>query len=119
VDAEDGVIVIGWAAQHAIELGPAEALVERVDLLSAVGHRRVVALGGAELEVLREIVDLLAELLREIERRLDLGALAEDLLSALLIVPEPLRKGDLVQVFELSSQVRDVKNAPLAPQSAF
>ncbi len=65
-----------------------------------------------------EILDLAAEPLRHLELRLDLGALAEDGLGFFRIVPEPRRQRRLGQVLEHPFELGDVKDAPLAPQSA-
>ena len=40
-------------------------------------------------------------------------------LSLVVVVPEPRDQGHLGQIIELSLKPRDVKDAPLAPQSAF
>jgi len=79
----------------------------------------VVVLRGAELEVLEGVVDLATEARGELDLGLGLGALAQDALRLLVVVPEPWRQRPLGQIFEDSLEPRDVKDAPLAPQSAF
>jgi predicted transcriptional regulator len=119
VDADDRVVLIGGAAQHAIELGLAHPLVDRAHLLGAVGERSLVVLGRGELEVLERVVDLAPELLREIELRLGVRALAQRGLSLVLVVPESRRERRLRQLVQQSLEFGDVKDAPLAPHSAF
>ena len=60
-----------------------------------------------------------AELLGELELRLDLRALAQDGLGLVVVVPEARGERRLGQIFEHAFELRDVKDAPLAPQSAF
>ena len=86
---------------------------------SASAIARLVVLGGAELEVLARVVESRVELLDELELLLDRGALAEH-------APAPSRgrsrtRGErlLVQLVELRVQLRDVKDAPLAPVAPF
>jgi hypothetical protein len=87
-------------------------------LLRCVGDHRLVALGDAEFEVLLDIGELLAELLRELELRLGLGALAKGLLGGFVVVPEAGNERGLVQIFKQARETRDVKDAPLAPRDA-
>jgi hypothetical protein len=118
VDREDGVRLVGGAREHALELGLAEPLVDHRRLLGSVGDDGLVPLGDAEFEVLLEVGELFAELLRELELRLGLRAFAQGLLGGLVVVPEAGDERGLVQIFEQASQSRDVKDAPLAPRDA-
>jgi hypothetical protein len=67
-----------------------------------------------DLEELEVVTDLLLEAFEAGDLLLGLGALAEELLRLLLIVPEPGRTGPVVQLIEFSLEGRDVKDAPLA-----
>jgi hypothetical protein len=93
-------------------------LIERHNLLLAVRDHGVVVFGRAELEVLGRILDLAAELLRELELRFDVGALAQRGLCFGLVVPEARGERLLGQLGEQSLKLGDVKDAPLAPHSA-
>jgi hypothetical protein len=119
LDAQDGVAAIGRAGEHAIELGLAELLIDARDLRLGVGDDRLVIFGGAELEVLGRVLDLPTELVRHLQLGFDGRALAQDALGLVVVVPEPWGQGHLGEIFELSLEPRDVKDAPLAPQSAF
>jgi hypothetical protein len=111
--------VVGRAGQHALQLRLAQARVDRLGLVGRVGDDGLVVLGGAELEVLLGVADVLLELLCELEALGDRLLLLEDLLRGFVVVPEAGAQGRLVQIFELTLEPRDVKDAPLAPQSAF
>jgi hypothetical protein len=111
--------VVCRAGEHALELGLPETRIERLGLRGGVGDDGLVVLGGAELEVLGEVAEILLDAPRELELGLDLRALAERALGLLVVVPEAGGEGELVQLLELSGEPSDVKDAPLAPHGAF
>jgi hypothetical protein len=117
VDLHDRVRAIGLAAEHARELELPKSLLESRKLLEDVALDRFglgPAFGGRQLEEPGVVVDLLTELLDARDLLFDVRALAQDDLRLGLIVPEARRAGAIVQLFELSPQGRDVKDAPLA-----
>src|SRR5690606_29529437 len=106
------------AAQHPRELDLADPPLEGVDLLLGLGEGGVVALLDRELEEHLGVFDLAADGLDERELALDARALAQKALRLLLVVPETGLQGELIQLFEVAFQLGDVKETPLAPQSA-
>ena len=85
----------------------------------AVGERRVVVFRRGHFQVLFEVRDFSREPLRKFEFLLDIGAFTERGLRLGLFVPEARFEGLVGQFREKTVEFRDVKDAPLAPQSAF
>jgi hypothetical protein len=69
---------------------------------------------GAELQQHEVVVDLARELLDAVDLLFDLGALPKERLCLRRVFPEGGGPGAIVQLFELPTQCRDVKDAPLA-----
>jgi DNA-binding transcriptional LysR family regulator len=111
--------VIDRTRQHANELGLTQPAVHRTNLRLGVRDRGLVVLRRAEIEVVRRVVQILAELLDRLEQLLDLGALAQKRLRLLGSVPEVGGPCLLVQLREPFLESGDVKDAPLAQGSAF
>ena len=76
---------------------------------------RLVVFSRSELEVFEGIVDLLAQRLDQIDPLLSGGALSHQDLRLLLVVPEVRLGRQLIELFDLSFQPRNVKETPLAP----
>jgi hypothetical protein len=110
--------VIDWTREHARELGLAEPLLESRDLRLGVGDGGLIVLGHAELEVAVGVGELLVELLDHVELLLDVGALTQEHLGLGLVVPEAGSARLFVQLGKSSFELRDVKDAPLAPVGA-
>ena len=110
--------MIDRTGEHPRELGLAELRLEADDLRLGIGDRGGVVLGHAELEVTVGVGELLVELLNHVELLLDVGTLPEQGLRLGLIVPEVRRARLLVQLGKSSFELRDVKDAPLAPVGA-
>ncbi|AKU98597.1 hypothetical protein AKJ09_05261 [Labilithrix luteola] len=107
--------MVDRAGEHAAELGLAETLLQRRELLPDFVDDRVVFLGGAELEELLGVVDVTGELVDSLDFLLDVRTLARDRLRLLRVVPEAWGERGVVQALDLFLQFRDVKDAPLAP----
>jgi hypothetical protein len=106
--------VVDLAGEHPTELCGAEAFFEGGDLGFDLGDDAFVFLRHAELEELLRVVDVSGELLRRLDALLDRRTLPRDRLGLLRIVPEPRGERGLVEAFDVSLQLRDVKDAPLA-----
>ena len=119
VDADDRVRAVGRSGEHALELELAQLLVERVDLRRRVLLGSLVLLLGGQLEVVGDVGELSVDLAQKRELGLDRGAGAQNGLRRLLVVPKAGLERLVVQLVELSFQLGVVKDAPLAPQSAF
>ena len=78
-------------------------------------NRAFVVLLSPQLEVLEGVVDLSTERFHEIDPLLSDRALAHQRLRFLLIIPEVGLARQLVEFFDLSLQLRNVKETPLAP----
>jgi hypothetical protein len=72
------------------------------------------ALFGAELEQDEVVLELAIELRDAVDLLFGVRALAQERLGLGRVVPEVGRAGAVVQLIELSTQGRDVKDAPLA-----
>jgi hypothetical protein len=96
----------------------AEPRFDAQDLRLGVGDGRLIVFGDAELEILIGVGELFVELLERLELAFDVGALAEQRLRLALIVPEIGGAGLFVQLGKSSFELRDVKDAPLAPVGA-
>ena len=99
VDAHDRVGVGGGPRQHALELGPARAIGQRLPLPFDLLHDRLVALGFAEIEQLDRVGNLAGEARDRAQRLLYGGALAQQRLGLLLVVPEIGAARQLVELF--------------------
>ncbi len=118
VDADDGVGVVDGAGEHARELRLAKPRLDGRDLRLGVGDGRLIVLRDSELEVPVGVREVLVELLDHLELLLDIGALAKERLRLALVVPEVGRARLFVQLGKSSFELRDVKDAPLAPDGA-
>jgi hypothetical protein len=107
--------VVDRAGEHAPELGRADARLEGRRLRGGLGDRRLVVLGGAEVQQDDRVVQVPRQLLDARELLLEAGALAVDDLRRLLILPEAGRERLLLELVYLRFELRKVKDAPLAP----
>jgi hypothetical protein len=107
--------VIDGARQHAPELRAADALLERRKMRLGFVDGRFVVLGGAELEEHGGVVEIARELFDRVDLLLDARTLARDRLGFLRIVPKARCERLLFELRDLRSQLRKVKDAPLAP----
>jgi hypothetical protein len=111
--------MVDRSGEHPRELGVADPRVERRELRAHLGDRRLVVLRGPELEKDVRVLDVADELLGAADQLLERRALAVDGLRLLLVVPEPGREGLPLEALRLRLQLREVKDAPLAPEDAF
>jgi hypothetical protein len=101
--------------EHPSELGLPHAPLERGhERLGLVNRRRVVPL-RAEVEEDLRVVDVAPKLLERRDGLLEARALARDGLRLLRVVPEPRDKRLLAEAVDFLLQLREVKDAPLAP----
>jgi hypothetical protein len=107
--------VVDRAREHPRELGSPDALLERGDLRLGLGDGRLVVLGRPELEQDARVLEVARQLLDAPDLLLDPGAATGDALGLLLIVPETRGEGQLLEPVDLRLELREVKDAPLAP----
>jgi hypothetical protein len=107
--------VIDGAGEHALELRLADSRLERGGLRGRLGDGGLVVLGGAEVEEDDGVVEVAGELLDAGDVLLDRRAPARDPLRLFLIVPEPGGERQLLEPVDLRLELRQVKDAPLAP----
>jgi hypothetical protein len=111
--------VVDGTGEHASELRAADDLVDRLHLALGIGEGVFVALLDGELEVLRSVFELLSQRLDGVDLLFDARAPSQDLLGFVLVVPEVGCSGLFVELVQLLGKSRDVKDASLAPHSAF
>lgn len=87
-------------------------------LLGRIGDGALVLLLGGKLQVFDDLVELGPDAFYQSELGLGGRAAPQDGLRLGLVVPEALGEGLLGQLLERLGELGDVKNAPLAPQSA-
>ena len=119
MNTDDRGGLIRRSRKHPVELHLTQAPCYLCGLFVAVCKGRIVIFRGRHLQVLFQVGDFPAELLRELELLLDVGAFAKRGLSLGLVVPEARSEGLLRQFVQEAIELGDVKDAPLAPQSAF
>jgi hypothetical protein len=107
--------VVDRTGQHAPELRGPNAALEGGSLGGGLFDGRFVVLGRAELEQDRRVVEIACQLLDRADMLLERRALAGDGLRFLLVVPETGRERLLLEAVDLGLQLRQVKDAPLAP----
>jgi hypothetical protein len=107
--------VVDGAGEHPLELGLADARLEGGGLRGRLGDGGLVVLRGAEVEQDDGVVEVARELLDARDVLLDRRAPAGDALRLLLVVPEPGGEGQLLEPVDLCLELRQVKDAPLAP----
>jgi hypothetical protein len=107
--------VVDRPREHALELRLADARLERGGLRGRLGDGGLVVLRGAEIEQDDGVVEVARELLDGGDVLLDRRAPARDDLGLLLIVPEGGGERQLLEPVDLCLELRQVKDAPLAP----
>jgi hypothetical protein len=107
--------VIDRTGEHARQLGIANTRFEGGDLRRRLGDRGLVVLRRAELEQDDGVVQVPRQLLDRPDVLLDRRPLAGDRLRLLLVVPEAGGERLLLEPVDLGLQLRQVKDAPLAP----
>jgi hypothetical protein len=107
--------VVDGARQHARQLGAAHARLEGGDLGGGLGDGGVVVALGPEVEQDDGVVEVARQLLDRADLLLEPGPLARDDLRLLLVVPEPRGERQLLEPVDLCLELRQVKDAPLAP----
>jgi hypothetical protein len=107
--------VIDRAGEHAPELRSAHAPLERGGLRRRLGDGRLVVLRRPEIEQDRGVLDVACQLLEAADLLLEPRALARDGLGLLLVVPEARGERLLLEPLYLCLELRQVKDAPLAP----
>jgi hypothetical protein len=86
--------------------------------LTDLAEQGFVAVERSQLEELGQIGDLLAELVEALDRAFVARALLQELLRALLVVPEARRQAVVVQALDAVTQPVDVKGTSPAPRGA-
>jgi hypothetical protein len=81
-------------------------------------ERRLVVLFSRQLEILARVGKFSFQLLDELDLTGGSGAFAQQVLSLLLVVPELWCSGKLIEFLYLAFELRNVKDAPLAPEHA-
>jgi hypothetical protein len=107
--------VVDGPGQHAFELGLADAGLERGRLGGGLGDGGLVVLRRAEIEQDDGVLEVARELLDAGDVLLDRRAPAGDDLRLLLVVPEAGGERQLLEPVDLCLELRQVKDAPLAP----
>jgi hypothetical protein len=107
--------VIDRSGEHPRQLGVADPRLERRRLRGGLGDGRLVALARAEIEQDDRVVEVARQLLDAPDVLLDRRALPRDGLRLLLVVPEPRGERQLLEPVDLGLELRQVKDAPLAP----
>jgi hypothetical protein len=107
--------VVDGAGEHPLELGLADARLEGRGLRGRLGDGGLVVLRRAEIEQDDGVVEVARELLDARDVLFDRRAPAGDDLRLLLLVPEPRGERQLLEPVDLCLELRQVKDAPLAP----
>jgi hypothetical protein len=107
--------VVDRSGEHPLELGLADARLERGGLGGGLGDGGLVVLRRAEIEQDDGVVEVARELLDAGDVLLDRRAAPRDDLRLLLVVPEPWGERQLLEPVDLCLELRQVKDAPLAP----
>jgi hypothetical protein len=107
--------VIDGAREHPLELGLADARLEGRGLRRRFGDGGLVVLRRAEIEQDDGVLEVARELLDARDVLLDGRAPPRDDLRLLLVVPEPRGERQLLEPASLCLELRQVKDAPLAP----
>ncbi len=114
VDFEIGVVGVRLARQQRLELAPLALGLERLQRRDALGLGRLVALGLAEFDQRRRVVELALDLRQRAEPVLQHRALAHELLGGFRVVPETGLFGFRVQFGQTPRRRVDVKDASSA-----
>jgi hypothetical protein len=115
VDAHERVGVVDRAREHASELCSTHPRLEGRDLRSRFGDDAGVALGRPQIEQNAGVVHVARQLLDARDLLLQPRALAGDDLGLFLVVPESRRERLKLESADFCLQLRQVKDAPLAP----
>jgi len=107
--------VIDRSREHPLELRLADARLERGGLGGRLGDGGLVVLRRAEVEQDDRVVEVARELLDASDVLLDRRAPAGDDLRLLLVVPDAGGERQLLEPVDLCLELRQVKDAPLAP----
>ncbi len=114
MDFEEAVIGVGFARQERLEPPLLGRRLQRLDGRLALGDRRVVFLGLAELDQGRRVVELLLEGPDDVDGAVELRALAQQALRLLGIGPEIGIVRERVQLVEPPDRLVPVKDASSA-----
>jgi hypothetical protein len=107
--------VIDRPGEHPLQLRLADARLERGGLRGRLGDRRLVVLRCAEIQEDDGVLEVASELLDAGDVLLDRRAPSRDDLGLLLVVPEAGGERQLLEPVDLCLELRQVKDAPLAP----
>jgi hypothetical protein len=107
--------VVHRTREHPSQLGGPDARLEGRSLRRDLGDRGFVVLRGSEVEQDDRVLEVARQLLDRADLLLDAGALARYDLRDLLVVPEARRERLLLELVDLRLELRQVKDAPLAP----
>jgi hypothetical protein len=107
--------VVDRPGEHPLELGLADACLERGGLRRGLGDGGLVVLRRTEVEQDDGVVEVARELLDAGDVLLDRRPPPRDDLRLLLVVPEPRGERQLLEPVDLCLELRQVKDAPLAP----
>jgi hypothetical protein len=115
VDAHDRVGVIDRPREHPRQLRRAHARFERRRLRRRLGDGRLVVLGGPEVQQDDRVVQVPRQLLDPADLLFERSTSPRDHLRLLLVLPESGRERLLLELVYLRLELRQVKDAPLAP----
>ena len=118
VDLEDRVVLVGFLGEHALDLDLAHAVLEALERLAGFEDDGGVARFVAELEERLRVLDIADELLEALHLPLEPRPLARGRLRALRVVPELGVGCLLVELRDSPLQPIDVKDAPGANRRA-
>jgi hypothetical protein len=114
MDLEIAVVAVGLARQQALELALLRLVAQLFEAPLGLGDDLLVALAVAELDQLQRFIDLALDAAVALDRALQLGALAQDLLRGPAVVPQFRVLGLAVQFFEAGICGIPVKDASSA-----
>ena len=114
MDLEIAIVGVGLARQQAFELAPRRLGAQSLERRLGLGDDAGFALGFAELDQLDRLVDLALDPPVAADRLVEPGALTQQLLRTLGIVPQVLILGLRVQLGETAGRGLPVKDASSA-----
>ena len=114
VDFEIGVVGVGLAGEQRLELAPLALGLQRLQRCEALRLGRCIALGLAEFDECRRVVEFALDLCERAEPVLQHRPLAHELLAGFRVVPEAGLFGFRVQFGQTPPRRVDVKDASSA-----
>jgi hypothetical protein len=107
--------VVDRAGEHPAQLRSPHPRLQGGHLGRGLGEGRGVVLRGAELEENDRVVEVAAQLLDQGEALFEVGSSPVDRLRLLGVLPEVGSERPLLEIGDQRLDLREVKDAPLAP----